>query len=419
MEPQTESVGLPPSGLLETESVGLPPSGLLETAVSPAAPRLPAYGSASLADLGRALLHAVGVHRGDDPLRLPAADRVIVLVLDGVGAAQLHAHRDAAAFLAAHSERALTSVFPSTTATALTSLATAEPPGRHGLLGYTVGLPRSDRPLNLLTWQWGPPTEAEDARAEVIPERFQPLPTIFETATAADIDATVVSLGEFVASGLTRAALRGGSFVGADGPDITLRHALDAAGRSSRALVYAHHGAVDTVGHLHGPGSDAWLSALRATDHAVERAAGSLPERTLLVVTADHGMLAIDETDWIELDDEPDLEAGVRVIAGEARVRQLHVVPGAQADVLTAWREQLSDRFAVVTREDAVAAGWFGPEPRPEAVLRIGDVIAVAHGDAALVHRRWDPFGGRLPGMHGALTPEEVDVPLATFTSAE
>jgi hypothetical protein len=118
----------------------------------------------------------------------------------------------------------------------------------------------------------------------------------------------------------------------------------------------------------------------------------------------------------VELTELPDLLAGVRVLTGDGRARQLHVTDGARDDVLATWRDHVADRGVVVTRDAAIAAGWFGPVERDAARASIGDVIVVADAPVAWVHRQADLFGGRLPGLHAGLTRREVEVPALVLT---
>ena len=103
---------------------------------------------------------------------------------------------------------------------------------------------------------------------------------------------------------------------------------------------------------------------------------------------------------------------GVHAIGGEARARHIYVEAGADDAVLASWRETLADRAWVVSREEAIAAGWFGDRVSDEAHRRIGDVVAAARGSAALVRRTVEPLESSLIGHHGSLTTAEQRVPL-------
>lgn len=375
----------------------------------PAAPR---YGEASVADLlpdATAALTGAGARLVPLPSDVRA---VIVLVVDGLGRRNLDDHLDLAPTLAAAPGPTLDAPFPTTTATSLSCIGTGRSPGQHGITGYSFAVPGDDRPLVALTWTWERQIGGEDARDDVPPESVQTGATAFDRAREAGVRPVTVLRPEFTTSGLTRAGLRGGDVV----PAADLGPSLDAALAEATAtagptLVYVHHGDLDAIGHLAAPGSDAWCEELARVDGVLAAFRERLPDGVALVVTADHGMVHVPPEGFVELADRPDLLDGVRVLTGDGRARQLHVRPGASDEVLAAWREEVGDRGHVVTRAEALAAGWFGPV-RDEAVrATIGDVLAVADAPVAWVHRDADLFGGRLTGLHAGLTRREVEVP--------
>jgi hypothetical protein len=381
-------------------------------------PRPPRYGTA---DVGMLIPDAVRALTGHAPSVIPLPEGVrgvIVLVVDGLGRRLLDRHADVAPYLAAASGPTLDAPFPSTTATSLTSIGTGLTPGAHGITGYSIAIDGVDRPLVVLTWSWDRHDPTLDARDDVVPETLQPHPTAFDRARDADVEAVTVLRPEFVSSGLTRAGLRGARSTMATGRDETLAAAVrEVVGSRRPTVVYAHHGDLDTLGHLHGPSSDAWLAELAAVDDTCARSAADLPPGVALVVTADHGMVHVPRDRRVELAERPDLLAGVRVLTGDFRARQLLTVPGAADDVLAAWRASCGDLAHVVTRDEAIDAGWFGPRVTEVVRRRVGDVVVSARvPDVGWVHRDRDLLGGQIPGMHGALTPEEIEVPALVLT---
>ena len=347
-----------------------------------------------------------------------------MLVADGLGRALLDAHAGSAPTLAAAPGPSLDACFPTTTATNLTSLATAHPPAAHGITGSFLILPGHPERLSTLTWTFHR-MDGPDARAQVLPEGLQTLPTVFERAADAGVRVTRVLRREFIGSGLTRAALRGGHARSAQDLTDTLALAVEAAQRdpgaaaTSRdpAIVYAHHGEVDQIGHLTGPGTDAWCAALRALDDALAHAREQLPADVAIVVTADHGMVHIPDDGFVDLVERTDLLDGVRAVGGDPRAKQLMVHAGALDEVVACWTEHVGTRGQVLTRAASIAAGWFGPAAalRPAAAERIGDVVVAAADDIAWIESDRDPFGGRLPGQHGAPTEAELRIPAVTL----
>ncbi|MGH3516046.1 MAG: alkaline phosphatase family protein [Haloechinothrix sp.] len=361
-----------------------------------------------LADVVPSLLAAIGTNGFDNSLRLPEVSSACVLLIDGLGGELLEAHTADAPVL--HELRAgtLHVGFPSTTVAGLAALGTGACSGEHGMVGYSFDLPDTGV-MNALRWRVHP--FGEDLRERVVPERIQPIPTTFERADGAGVEVSVISGAVFTRSGLTRAVLRGGRYVGV--------HALgDLAASVSEALVttssfcYAYHSELDMLGHIYGPGSLAWRMQLRQVDRLVESIVESLPAGALLAVVADHGMIELDDS-AIDADTCAPLNEGVRAIGGEVRARHVYADHGAELDVLAAWRETLGERAWVVAREDAIEAGWFGPRVGEHVRSRIGDVVVAARGRSGVLRRSVEPFESSLRGQHGSLTTAEQLVPLA------
>ena len=372
-------------------------------------PIVPSYGESSLADLSASVLASVTGDRGANVLGLPEAGRVCLLIVDGLGLELLRAHQAAAPFLAemAFNSRPLTAGSPSTTVTSLGSLGTAVPPVVHGLLGYQVAVPGEGRLLNGLRWP-----------ADVDPVAWQPLPTIFERAAWAGVAAVQVSSPQFADSGLTRAALRNSDYRGAYSLGALAALSCAALGESDRTLVVAYHGDLDATGHRYGVSSQAWVNQLAHVDRLAEQIASGLPYGSVMYVTADHGMVDIGPDDRVDVDGEAAaLRDGVTLLGGEPRFRHVYTDPGATDSVLATWQEVLGERAWVLSREDAVKQGWFGPVGTPvsDAIApRIGDVVAACAGTWAVVASRAEPLESALTGMHGSLTQAEQLVPLLT-----
>lgn len=382
-------------------------------------PTPPDYGAACVTEL---FPDAIAALAGRQPrvIDLPGGvSGVVVLVVDGLGQKQLDEHALLAPFLSAQKAVTIDAPFPTTTTTSLTTIGTGTAPGQHGIVGYSLAVQDDDRPLIALTWSWMRQDSNLDAREEVVPEQFQPVPTVFERAARDGLRAVTVLRPEFDGSGLTRAGLRGGTVVPATGLDDTIAAALDAASSDAPTVVYAHHGDLDGVGHLTGPGSDRWCAELARLDATLARATALLPRDVALVVTADHGMIEMPADGFVELADAPELLEGVRVLTGDGRARQLHARAGAASDVQAAWAEAFDGVAHVRSRDDAIAAGWFGPvadHVRP----RIGDVVVTAATvGVAWVHRDTDLFGGRLAGLHGGLSDAERRVPALVLTRGD
>ena len=364
------------------------------------APTLPPYGEATLADLSTSILASLGVAGEANPLNLAAADRVCLLVVDGLGWELLRDNQAAAPFLSelAMTARPLVAGFPATTVTSLSSLGTGRPPGQHGMLGYQVLQPGRGRLLNGLRWDPG-----------VDPVTWQPGSTIYERAAAQGITAFRIAPGSFRGSGLSVASMRGADYRSADSLGALVAEAADALRETHRCLATVYYGSLDATGHTLGCTSAAWRYQLGHVDKLAEQLAAAVPQNTVLHITADHGMVDVQPQDRIDLDDGAGLRDGVALIGGEPRARHVYAEPGAAASVLAAWQEILGSRAWVASRDEAIASGWFGPVAGP-MVARVGDVVAAPAGPWALVTKD-EPAESALTGMHGSLTTTDQLVP--------
>jgi hypothetical protein len=336
-------------------------------------------------------------------------DRVLVVLVDGMGWHLLPRLAGSAPLLAAvlagTAGRAtqLVSAFPSTTPTNLVSLATGAQPGEHGILGFTLNVPGTDRVINHIRWRDDPP-----------PAEWQPLPTWFERLKDAGISARVVLPAAFAGSGLTDAAYRGAEFHPAE-PTADYAQLVADELRAAPGLVFGYMADLDTAAHLFGIGSPQWHVAAAAVDVLLTRLVETLPKNAALLVTADHGGLNVPPDARVDLDIDPWLGEGVRLVAGEPRVRYLHTEPGAVDEVQAKWGEVLDGRAAVYSREQAVATGMFGPVD-PRHLARIGDLVVICTGDSAVLATAHETLeSARLIGFHGAATAAEVAIPLLVW----
>jgi hypothetical protein len=231
---------------------------------------------------------------------------------------------------------------------------------------------------------------------------------------AATVRSAVVLPAVFRGSGLTVSAYRGADFVGTHSADDLVPAMLAELSRGP-GLVLGYTAGVDTAAHVHGIASSQWADAARRTGELIEQLVAGLPDDAALLVTADHGGLDVPADTRIDIADDPRLSAGLRVVAGEPRFRHLHVTAGAAADVHAAWTQVLGGRARVLTRDDAVASGLFGPV-RPAHLARIGDVVVVCDGDTVVLASGHEPPEvARLVGFHGSTSAAETAIPLLCF----
>lgn len=356
---------------------------------------LPAYGGACLTSIVPSLLSAEPASRAWMPGAVRGAAQVVLLVLDGLGWEQLQTHQELAPVLASMDGGPITSVAPTTTATALTSISTGLAPAEHGVVGYRVRV-GSGRVLNVLRWR----TSSGDARDELDPVSFQPHPAFGATSPP------VVTRAEFASTGFTAAHLHGARLHGwrlASGLVVEVRRLLQAG----EPFVYAYYDGVDKVAHDRGFG-EYYDAELAAVDRLVGELAAALPAGAALVVTSDHGQVEVTGP-GIAL--APEVAADVDMLSGEGRFRWLHARPGTAARLAAAASARYGDIAWVRTREEVVDEGWFGGTLSREVARRLGDVALVPFEPVAFLDPA-DTGESRLVCRHGSLTSAEVLVPL-------
>lgn len=358
-------------------------------------PVLPAYGRGCLSDVIGVLCAPGGPRSVPEwmPKVVAGAPRIVLLLIDGLGWRQLTRHADQMPTLSTFEGGHITSIAPSTTATALTSLTTGLAPGEHGLIGYRVDM--GDTVMNVLRWG----DEHGDLRRRFPPSQVQPVPPFMGSSVP------VSSKAELEGSGFTMAHLAGVKPVGWRSPSsipVIVREALDAGDD----FVYAYYDGVDKIAHERGFG-EYYEAELRYADALVRDILAVLPPDTVLLVTADHGQVHVGGN-TVLLDDA--VMAHVHHQSGEGRFRWLHAKRGREAALFEA--SQIYSSLAwVVTRDQVLEERWFGP--------RVNDIVARRMGEVALVAREQVSFEDPLDGgafdlvcRHGSLTADEMLVPL-------
>ncbi len=359
-------------------------------------PVLPRYSADCVSNLVPALLGPGGTGRLPAwfPDAVGGARQVVLLVLDGLGANQLADRRAMAPCLADLEGRPITTVAPSTTATALTSIATGLAPGEHGIVGYRF--PVRSEMLNTLRWS----TPSGDARTRIPPKDLQRVPAFLGAAVP-----TVVR-AEFATSGFSGAHLAGARQVGYRTVStlvVEVRRLLAAGER----FVYAYYDGIDKVAHEYGL-AEHYDAELAFVDRLVGDVRSVLPADAVVLVTADHGQVHVgDRNRRLDLSLTP-LLAGQ---SGEGRLRWLHARSGAAGELLAATRAAHGHEAWVVPVDEVVAQGWFGPSMTPAARGRLGDV-ALAAREAVSFDDPADTGIYELVSRHGSLTADEMLVPL-------
>jgi hypothetical protein len=363
-------------------------------------PTFPDYSGANVRAIVPTLL---APHRGAERDWMPApvrdARQVVVLVLDGLGWEQLVEHRAEMPTLSAFEGGPITTVAPSTTATALTSITTGLTPGEHGLVGYRLDV--GGEVLNVLRWS----TAGGDARRKHEPSRIQPFAPFMGQPVP------VVTKADFERTAFTEAHLRGGRLVGwraASSLAVTIGELL----RAGEPLIYAYYDGIDKIAHERGFGPY-YEAELRSADDIIEQVRAQLIDDSALLVTADHGQVDVGPNDRAIADDVMKM---TRYLSGEGRFRWLHARPGTGPELLEAAVAAHGDVAWVMSRQELIEGGWFGPVVSPPIAARFGDVALMPKTPISFFDSA-DSGPYPLVCRHGSLTSAEMLVPLLASTS--
>jgi len=355
-----------------------------------------------LAQLSQSIFASLGLPDTQNFFAFDESSKVALVLIDGLGHNSLVQYRkDFPIFASLTEHEPLRSHFPTTTATNLVSLGTGELPGAHGMLGYTVRVPRSGEPgrlLNALKW---------DERVD--PLMWQRIPTMYERAVAHGLQVSHIAEKRYEGSGFTRAGMRGADYLGANYvTDIVDKAKVAHARENSFSYIYLN--VLDVAGHSSGVGSEKWLAALGTVAQLLTLLIEKLPKGVQIYLTADHGMINAGEKIILGADN-PLLE-GVTLIGGEARARHIYTREGATDDVAQTWRSYFGERAEIFTKADA--AKLFG-DMTADALDRMGDIVAVPREQLLLLDPAIAEKESLMVGHHGGFTQDEVLIPLLSY----
>lgn len=359
---------------------------------------LPAYDGACIAGIVPALLDPSAPWPSWIPEIAADADQVVLLILDGIGWNQLDARRHLAPTMSKMVGGPITSVAPSTTATALTSISTGVAPGLHGIMGYRMAIGRDI--LNVLRWS----ANGRDVRASILPESVQSLDAFDGQRPP------VITRSEFRGSGFTRAHLDKTRLAGWR-VSSTLVAEISMALQRNEPFVYAYYDGIDKIAHEFGLGAH-YDAEFGFVDRLVADVLEVLPAGAVLLVSSDHGQVDVGDD---VLSPDPAVLSHVDLQSGEGRFRWLHARPGHARALFDDAAALHSDRSWVVTVDQVIDEGWFGATVTDAARSRLGDVALVAREALAFA----DPAdSGAFPlrARHGSLTADEMFVPLLVGT---
>ncbi len=409
---------------------------------SPFGVPFPAYEGRSLPNITSSVIRAVGIELSGEPDILPplvpeldpfqgrrAEGPVLVLLVDGLGwgdSGRIE-ERAASGYPADWTNRArpITSVFPTTTTVALTSLSTAQPPSRHGVVGHRMYLPAFGVVAEILRMS---PSGAAGIDTLAGPNWAPAMVSGTASVFRRGLPSVALTRYRFEGTAFTRMIYDGATFVGFSTASDFAFHLAELLGsRDPPPAIFAYTDDLDTVQHLHGPSSefDAFevglvrqilLAARRRLDSKVAR-------QTTIIVTGDHGQVASTPATEFPLDRHPKIVAHLaRPPTGDRRAAFLTARPGQLDALRSALGEALPSSHRIVGMPAAIEAGLFGPPPfHPELSERLGDLLVLPPAPACITYRLPGAAARSrsLLGAHGGLDSAELLVPIVAGTLAE
>lgn len=335
-----------------------------------------------------------GSKRAAEAMGVQAAKQAVVIMVDGLGVSPLRSRMSYARNLRKLSGSMTTgqSTLPSTTAAALTAFTTGALPGSTRMVGYAVR--RKNLVMNLLNFE-----------PDVVVEEWQSVPTLFERISSSSFRTRIITRPKFYGSGLTRASFRGAEFVGREGLGERFDAALTGV-REGIELQVVYWSEIDHTGHKHGVGSLEWAHQLEEFDTALGAFLARVPRQTLVLMTADHGMVDVEQI--IDVADEPELRTDVPLIAGEGRAVHIHTTPGCKRRVLDRWAKRLEGIADVVPSDQLPAL--MGPGV---GLDQVGAGVAFLRDRTVILDSRSQKESVfKMVGVHGSYTEEEMLIPL-------
>ena len=360
------------------------------------------------------------------------ADRVALVYFDAFGWRFLERHGDHPLFRRARSVERLTSQCPSTTAAHVTTIHSGLPLAEHGVYEWFVLEPTLDRLIAPLLFAFAGDKERGTLGAAGLPLRavFPNSSPFYRRLGAAGVAPVVVQPAAFnptpatahVAPTALLAA--NATLAGFTAIDEAFELLAAAATREPRlfANVYLPH--VDELMHQHGPDHAYVDEAIDWTLDLLDGALGSLPPGTLVLLTADHGMVPVSPETTVYVNDlwpelagllRPGADGKPLAPAGSCRDLFLHTLPGRAEAVRAGLARRLEGIAEAHLTADLVADGLFGPSPSERLLARLAEVVVLPLHGEAVYWREPGRFEQRFLGQHGGLTPDEMDIPLVVL----
>ncbi len=391
----------------------------------------PTYNGYSIANIPETAAQFLGVRAtrplADEKISSYSGDteHVVLLLLDGFGAAQLRfarEHYGVPSFEQLFSRAdhlQISSVFPSTTSTAMSSLHTGLTPQEHGVIGYTMFISQLGAITQMLRF-----TPVLGGRpvfdSGLDPETFLETKTIHERLEDAGVSSTVYTPSHILDSGLSRITYRGAEIEpGSSFTDSVLRLRKNLEGEKGTSFHFVYFASPDTVSHARGPYTEVFAAELEAifavlSKQLFSKLNSEVGKKTTLLISGDHGATRVRKESILDVADYPELTENFRLPpTGDSRASILNLKSGTQDKIRTFFEERFPGEFEVMDSSRLLSEGYYGlGRVKGETPSRIGDLVVLAKQDNAIDNSNIEFHKGEIPGRHGGLSEEEIKVPL-------
>jgi hypothetical protein len=373
----------------------------------------------NLVDVARAVAAASGARNVDlSPFArtlvdsLEEREHLVLILADGLGMEMLE-REEAAGALREHLHSEVRTVFPSSTAVALTSLATGEWPAAHAVTGWWTHIEEIGGPATILQYR----RRSDDRTLTdlgVDPEAALPVPSLMARMRRPAHVLMPRNIAGSVYSRYWTGGAAASAYPSLAGTYGAIMQAVMGADEPTFIYVYVPH--IDNEAHHGGPESIGARAAIVAINRLVADLNAALGRSTRLVVTADHGHLRVAPEDRFMIRDSDGIPALLASApSGDARVLEFHVRPGEHEHFEERFRASFGDRFFLLTTDEVEELRLLGPDPiTPATRQRIGDFMAISRGDAVLGYYASEASrqGLRQLSHHAGLTPAEMRIPV-------
>lgn len=386
------------------------------TETLPAGLLRPDYAGGGIVNLMASVISGRGGKSHFPPARaladVPVSDyrNVLLIMIDGLGYRYLQRRPDST--MAQHLKGRLTSVFPTTTAAAVTTFLTGLAPAQHALTGWHVWLEEIRTLAAVLPFRSRTGRESLESRGYDAARLLEAKPLY----PGLEAESHVISPARIAHSAFNTAFSRGAAIHGYNGQDAFYDTILGVInGSQSKKYVYAYWSDLDHLGHVAGIGSKTADQHFEAVDAGFAELLPRLADsNTLVLLTADHGIVDTEAGDRVSLDDHAALTAMLDIpLCGEPRAAYCYIHRGESRAFETYVGAELEASAYAVASSALIEAGLFGPgTPHPRLAHRVGDYTLLMRDNYIITDTLPGEAHNTMIGAHGGLSAEELYVPL-------